>query len=49
MTTQIHGTVADWASDLIDEGVALGVWRHCDFRLVCEGRLDGFVAQYEGM
>jgi len=49
MATQIHGTIVNWAYHLIAEGVALGAWRRRDLRLVSKGRLEGFVAQYEGM
>jgi len=49
MATQMHATVVNWASDFITQGAALGAWRRPDLELLSEGRLDGFVAQYEGM
>lgn len=49
MATQIHATGALWANQLIAEGVVVGAWGLDALRLVPEGRLQGFVTQYEGM
>jgi len=49
MATQIHATVAMWAGELIAQGGALGAWNPKDLQYLSEGRLKGFVAQYEGM
>ena len=49
MPTQIHAMGVMWAAQLIAKGVAVGAWGNDALRLVSEGRLEGFVAQYEGM
>jgi len=49
MPTQIHGIASKWAARLIAEGGAVGAWDPDDLGLISEGRLRGFVAQYEGM
>ena len=49
MPTQIHGTVVSWAAQLIAKGIEVGAWGPNALRLVSEGRLEGFMAQYEGM
>jgi len=49
MATQIHATVAMWATELIAQGGALGVWNPKDLQFGTKWRLQGFVAQYQGM
>jgi len=49
MATQIHASVADWAAGIKVEGEAIGAFNSRDLLLVPEGRLRGFIGQYQGM
>ncbi|KAG0634874.1 hypothetical protein HOY80DRAFT_1004790 [Tuber brumale] len=49
MATQIHASIADWAAGIKIEGEARGAFDSRDLRLVPEGRLTGFIGQYQGI
>ncbi|CUS10607.1 unnamed protein product [Tuber aestivum] len=49
MTTQMHGTVTSWASELIAEGVEKGAFDRGDIDLIGKGRLRGFSDEYENI
>ncbi|KAG0636740.1 hypothetical protein HOY80DRAFT_333225 [Tuber brumale] len=49
VATQIHGTVSSWAAFLLREGEAVGAFDFTDLSVISEGRLQGFMEEYEGI
>jgi len=48
MATQMHGTMSDWAKDLIDDGEEAGAYKG-GLALITHGRITSFEGEYENM
>jgi len=48
ITTQMHGTVFNWANQLIDDGKDAGAFKD-EIELIAKGRFERFEGEYENM